>query len=58
MPKSKPPYPESFRREAVQLVRQGGAIPDVAESLGVKRRTASSGSRRSAAGEDSVVGWI
>jgi transposase len=35
MPKSKPPYPESFRREAVELVRQGRGIPDVAESLGV-----------------------
>ena len=35
MPKSKPPYPEQFRREAVELVRQGRSIPDVAESLGV-----------------------
>jgi transposase len=35
MPKSKPPYPEEFRREAVELVRQGRAIPDVASSLGV-----------------------
>jgi transposase len=35
MPKSKPPYPEEFRREAVELVRQGRAIPDVASALGV-----------------------
>jgi transposase len=35
MPKSKPPYPEEFRREAVELVRQGRAVPDVASSLGV-----------------------
>lgn len=35
MPKSKPPYPEEFRREAVELVRQGRTIPDVAESLGM-----------------------
>ena len=35
MPKSKPPYPEQFRREAVGLVRQGRSIPDVAESLGM-----------------------
>ena len=35
MPKSKPPYPEEFRREAVELVRQGRAIADVAESLGM-----------------------
>ncbi len=39
MPKSKPPYPESFRREAVELVRQGRAIPDVAESLGVSAQS-------------------
>ena len=30
-----PPYPEEFRREAVELVRQGRSIPDVAESLGM-----------------------
>lgn len=35
MPKSKPPYPEEFRREAVELVRQGRSIPDVAQSLGM-----------------------
>jgi transposase len=35
MPKSKPPYPEEFRREAVELVRQGRLISDVASSLGV-----------------------
>ena len=35
MPKSKPPYPEEFRREAVELVRQGRSIPDVAQGLGM-----------------------
>jgi transposase len=35
MPKSKPPYPDQFRREALELVRQGRSIPDVAESLGI-----------------------
>lgn len=35
MPKSRPPYPEQFRREAVQLVRDGRSVPDVAASLGV-----------------------
>jgi transposase len=35
MPKSKPPYPEEFRREAVELVRQGRSVPDVASALGV-----------------------
>jgi transposase len=39
MPKSKPPYPGSFRREAVELVRQGRGIPDVAESLGVSAQS-------------------
>src|SRR3954452_21429328 len=35
MPKSKPAYPESFRREALELVRQGRSVAYVAESLGV-----------------------
>ena len=35
MPKTRPPYPEQFRREAVELVRGGRSIPDVAESLGM-----------------------
>src|SRR3954466_6116800 len=39
MPKSKPAYPESFRRGALELVRQGRSIPDVAESLGVTPQT-------------------
>jgi transposase len=39
MPKSKPPYPDQFRREAVGLLRSGRSIPDVAESLGVSQQT-------------------
>jgi transposase len=39
MPKSKPPYPESFRREAVGLVRRGRTVPDVAENLGVSQQS-------------------
>lgn len=39
MPKTRPPYPEQFRCEAVELVRQGRSIPDVAESLGVSAQT-------------------
>jgi transposase len=35
MPKSKPPYPDQFRREALELVRQGRSVTDVAESLGI-----------------------
>jgi transposase len=39
MPKTRPPYPDEFRREAVELVRSGRAIRDVAESLGVSQQT-------------------
>lgn len=39
MPKTRPPYPEQFRREAVQLVRDGRSIPDVAASLGVSQQS-------------------
>ena len=39
MPKTRPPYPEQFRREAVELVRGGRSIPDVAESLGVSQQS-------------------
>jgi transposase len=39
MPKTRPPYPEQFRREAVALVRQGRSIRDVADSLGMSQRS-------------------
>ena len=39
MPKTRPPYPDEFRREAVGLVRQGRSIRDVAEGLGVSQQT-------------------
>jgi transposase len=39
MPKSRPPYPEQFRRESVQLIRDGRSFPDVAASLGVSQQT-------------------
>ncbi len=39
MPRTRPPYPEEFRREAVELVRAGRSIADVAESLGVSQQT-------------------
>ena len=39
MPKTRPAYPEQFRREALELVRQGRSIADVAESLGVSQQT-------------------
>ncbi len=39
MPKTRPAYPEQFRREAVELVCQGRSIPDVARSLGVSQQS-------------------
>ena len=39
MPRSRPPYPVEFRRETVELVRQGRSIADVAKSLGVSHQT-------------------
>src|SRR3954452_10120010 len=39
MPKTRPAYPESFRREALVLVRHGRSVADVAESLGVSAQT-------------------
>jgi transposase-like protein len=40
MPKSKPPYPEAFRTEAVELVRTTGkSIPQVARDLDVAGET-------------------
>ena len=40
MPKSKPPYPEAFRTEAIELVRVSGKrIPQVARDLGVSAET-------------------
>jgi transposase len=34
MPRARPPYPPGFRREAVQLVRAGRSVRNVADSLG------------------------
>ncbi len=39
MPRTRPPYPPEFRREAVQLVRAGRTIKDVAESLGCSEQS-------------------
>jgi transposase len=39
VPRTRPPYPDEFRREAVGLVRGGREIRDVAESLGVSQQT-------------------
>ena len=39
MPKTRPAYPDEFRREALELVRGGRTISDVAGSLGVSQQS-------------------
>ncbi len=39
MPRTRPAYPLEFRRETVQLVRDGRSIADVAKGLGVSQQT-------------------
>lgn len=39
MPKSRPPYPPEFRREAVAMVRSGRKVSEVAEALGVTEQS-------------------
>jgi transposase len=39
MPSTRPSYPPEFRREAVQMVRSGRTVRDVAESLGVNQQS-------------------
>jgi transposase len=46
MPRIRPPYPPEFRREALELVRSGRSIRDVAESLGVSEQTLRNWSRQ------------
>ena len=46
MPRTRPPYPPEFRREALELVRSGRSIRDVAESLGVSAQTLRNWSRQ------------
>ena len=46
MPKTRPPYPEEFRREAVQMLRAGRTPREVAESLGVSEQTLRNGRRQ------------
>ena len=41
MPKSRPPYPDEFRREAVALVRSSSdrSVPSIAKDLGISGQT-------------------
>jgi hypothetical protein len=55
MPKTRPQYPEQFGREAVQLVRSGRSIGDVAESLGCRNRRCATGPSRSRSIAENVM---
>jgi transposase len=39
MPRTRPPYPPEFRRHAVELVRSGTPLKQVAADLGVSEQT-------------------
>ena len=40
MPRTRPPYPEQFRREAVELVRRSGQpVREIASDLGVTEQS-------------------
>jgi len=39
MPRTRPPYPPEFRREAVALIRAGTPLKQVAAELGVSEHT-------------------
>jgi transposase len=39
VPKTRPPYPEEFRREALQMLRAGRTPRELAEALGVSAQT-------------------
>ena len=39
VPKTRPAYPEQFRREVVQMLRAGRTPRELAESLGVSQQT-------------------
>jgi transposase len=39
VPKTRPAYPDDFRREAIELLRAGRTPRELAESLGVSQQT-------------------
>src|SRR5687768_11284363 len=39
MPRTRPPYPPEFRRQAVELIRSGTPLKQVASDLGVSEQT-------------------
>ena len=47
MPRTRPPYPEEFRREAVELVRTSGRpVKEIAKDLGVSDQSLSNWVKR------------
>ena len=47
MPKTRPPFPAEFRREAVKLMRGGDKpVPQLAKDLGVSENTLRTGAAR------------
>src|SRR3954466_9556637 len=46
VPKTRPAYPDEFRREAVQMLRAGRTPRELAESLGVSEQTLRNWRRR------------
>ena len=58
MPKTRPPFPAEFRREAVKLMRDSGKpVPELAKDLGVSENTLRNWSRQAEvdAGEREVL---
>ena len=39
MPKTRPPYPPEYRRQALELLRSGSPLKEVAADLGVSEQT-------------------
>jgi transposase len=39
VPKTRPPYPDEFRREALQMLRAGRTPRELADALGVSEQT-------------------
>jgi transposase len=46
VPKTRPPYPDEFRREALAMLRAGRSPRELAEALGVSEQTLRTGAGR------------
>jgi transposase len=57
MPRTRPPYPEEFRREAVALIRSGQrSLAEASKSLGVSQQTLRTWLKREAVDAGEVEG--